>query len=208
MTISSTDPFPQLDDLPPLHLDSESDDVSDARRRAAEEGRRAGFAQGLFEGRAHGEAEARDEVSARAGQLLVALAEAAQDLRAHVAGARLAAGNEVVDLALQIAEAVVGRHLDLDLVGGRDALARAVAGAPGREPVVARLHPDDVASLGDVAEITQGREVTVSADPMLRRGDCVVDIGPTRVDACLSTSFDRVRAVLLGESDLVTEELS
>ncbi len=201
MTISSTDPFPHLDELPPLHLGEESDDVVQARRRASEEGRRAGFAQGQFEGRARGEAEARAEVEARAQPLLASLERAAHDLRAHVADAQLAAGTEVVELALQIAEAVVGRQLELDLVGGRDALARAVAGTPGRDAVVARLHPDDVAVLGDVSGITQGRVVSVTADPMLRRGDCVIDMGPTRVDACLATSFDRVRTVLLGAAD-------
>ena len=116
-------------------------------------------------------------------------------------------GAEVVELALQIAEAVVGRQLDLELIGGRDALARAVAGTPGRDAVVARLHPEDIAGLGDVSEITQGRAVTLTADPMIRRGDCVIDMGPTRVDACLATSFDRVRSVLLGDTDLGPEGL-
>jgi flagellar assembly protein FliH len=202
------DPFPLLEELPPLlPLDDPAALAADRRRRsleeaAAAEGRRAGFERGLFEGRAHGEFEARQAVEGRVAELVDRTERALVALRDEVDAGRANVSGEVVDLALRIAEAVVGRAIDLDQVGGRDALIRALALAPDRGDLTARLHPEDAASIGDVAELVAGRELTVVSDPMLRRGDCVLDIGSTRVDATLAGAFERVREVLLPAMDV------
>jgi len=100
----------------------------------------------------------------------------------------------VVELALGVARAVLDRELAVSVDPGAEALARALALAPGAAPAVARLHPDDLAALQQTD--ASGREVTLVADPAVERGGCVVDSGGRRVDAQLGSALERVAAVL------------
>src|SRR5437773_1636371 len=95
--------------------------------------------------------------------------------------------------AVDLAAAVVGRELQLSASPGSDALARALALVPAGCAAVARLHPDDVASVGDLSGA-----VTVIADPAVEPGGCILEVGDSRIDAQLGSALDRVRAALMG----------
>jgi flagellar assembly protein FliH len=162
-------------------------------RRGYDEGFRAGRAEGLAAGRAGAAAEIAG-VTARLEALARSLAEAAEDLRRRQALELTGLEDALARTALDLAAAVVGRELQLSATPGADALARALALVPAGSVAVARLHPDDVASVGDVPAA-----LTMIPDPAIEPGGCILEVGDSRIDAQLGPALDRVRAALLGD---------
>jgi flagellar assembly protein FliH len=106
----------------------------------------------------------------------------------------------VIGFALEVAEQLIGHELAAATEPGRDALARAIAVAPDRGALVARLNPADVAGLESVEDLAPGREVAIVADASVQPGGCVLDVGACRIDAQLGPALDRVRGVLGGRA--------
>jgi len=218
VTTLSIDPFPLLDDLPlpSMTRSAEHDALDGLRRQAVLEGRRSGFEEGRLEGRARGAAEARAELGAQIDALGLSIRDAAERVCSSVAGHNAETGHAVIELALEIAELVVGREVAAASDPGRDALVRAVAVAPDRGDILARLHPDDLAVLragddaddpGRFTDLTGGRAMTLVADPTVGPGGCVLDVSGSRVDARVASALDRVRAVLVGPTEAPAEPL-
>ena len=93
---------------------------------------------------------------------------------------------------------LVGHSIAHNTESGRAALRRALQLSPPGCPVTARLHPDDCATLGSVADLDEyaNRSVNIIEDPALQRGDCVVDADATRIDARIAPALDRLREVI------------
>jgi flagellar assembly protein FliH len=109
--------------------------------------------------------------------------------------------DELLDTALTLAEDVLGHDVRWSPSAGQDALRRALA-VLGDDVAtfVARLHPDDVESLG-ASPGPAGASFEVVADPTVGRGGCIVEAGAARVDARLGAAMARVRAALSAEVD-------
>src|SRR2546423_10135202 len=172
--------------------------VDPARARVEQQrGYDDGFQAGLAEGRAAGQAAAAAEsatVITHLEALGRSLVEAAEDLRRRQALELTGLEDVLARTALDLAAAVVGRELQLSAAPGADALARALALVPAGSAAMARLHPDDVASVGD-----RPGGLTVIPDPAIERGGCILEVGDSRIDAQLGSALDRVRAALFGE---------
>ena len=67
---------------------------------------------------------------------------------------------------------------------------------PTDVPVSVVVHPLDLASLGDLETLTDGRQVRIVTDPDIEPGSCIADGGASHVDASLAAAIDRVRQVL------------
>lgn len=183
-----------------------------AGRRAVDpavvaEAQATGYTAGYEVGRTDGYEAGRLEALAEAAGSSAAFAQAAAAALAALSGAATALQERearslaevedgVLSAAFDLATALLGRELELAANPGRDALARALTAAPDAGAVIARLHPEDLATLGDHADLTPGRDVTLVADPAVERGGCVLDIGESRIDAQLSTALLRVKDVL------------
>jgi flagellar assembly protein FliH len=210
-------PFRAVTDLPVVESDAHSgrnltlDPIRKAAWVAGErEGRAAGHAAGYEAGHAAGRAaghaegvragttEAREATAATVERAVAALGAAVDDLARRDAVALTDIEGQVVDLALELAAAVLQREVAASDDPGRDALARALALAPDRGPVLARLHPDDLAALGDDAVEVEapGRDVRLVADPAVDPGGCRLEVGPCRVDATITAALARAREVL------------
>jgi flagellar assembly protein FliH len=186
VTISSTDPFPLLEELlGPAPTDQPSDD-----------GRASGYEAGLFEGRER----ARAEYSQRIGSLLAVIDERVEAAVAQVTASWTRTAGDAVELGLAVAEAILGRELVVATDPGRDALERALRATPPLDAVLrVHLHPEDADLLDlDRRPLHEPRSIMVVPDPTLRRGDCRVATEHGDVDATVAAALDRVRAVLGG----------
>lgn len=186
--------------------------VATARRQAmdegAAEGRRAGYAAGLAvaEAEAHVAAQqvaqsaaaAEAQRDAQLATALTVLMDAAEAFRQRESTSLAEIEHVVTDLALGVARAVLDRELAVSDNPGREALVRALALAPADCPATVRLHPTDVAALGDVEALAAGRRLTMVPDPSVEPGGCVVDAAGRQVDAQIGPALERVAAALSG----------
>jgi flagellar assembly protein FliH len=162
---------------------------------ARQEGYTTGFEEGYGAGYTSGIEDARRHVKLL-GQLVERLGREADGFAARETTARVQLEDQVVGVAMQIAEVIVGHELAQPDGRGRDAIARALALAPAHGDATARLHPADIAVLGDAGTVAPGRMLTIVADPSLTPGDCVVDVASCRIDARISAALERAREVL------------
>jgi flagellar assembly protein FliH len=173
-----------------------------------EAGRAQGFAAGWADGRrgslegvaASHQAQLRafDEQSRRvvAGQqsASAALSTMLRNVEGSVQQLNEALAAQAVELALQIAEAVLGRELTTIDDPAADAIRRAVSEVPVDVSLTVRLHPSDRAGLDD--SVLADRMVSYVSDASLSRGDAVVETETGLVDARVGLALARVREVL------------
>lgn len=181
----------------PVELADE--DPAEMARLAREEAARSGYQDGFAAGRQDAMLAAQAEAAAAAQAAATALQ--AFDAATAALGARQTitvadVEQQIVELAMSIAEAVVQRELIAAATPGHDALVRALALAPERVDAVARLHPEDLQTVGDLTMLTADRDITLIGDPSVERGGCLLDVGACRIDAQISPALDRVRKSL------------
>lgn len=180
----------------------------------AERSRRAaaaqGYAKGWAEGRRAGEAKSRteaeeaarrrqelDEENRRQQMLgLGALDAASRELRARLDEACAAVESHVVEAAVQIAEAILGRELAVGEETGADAVRRVLTLLPTDVTVFTlRMNPADLAALD--SDVLVEHTVTLVADATVERGGAVAETDTMVIDATVSAALARVREVLL-----------
>jgi flagellar assembly protein FliH len=176
---------------PPVEVDP-AQAAADARR-GYDAGFEAGFAEGISAGRAAAAAETAAAL-AHLEALGRSLAEAAEELRRHRALDLAGLEDALARTAVDLASAIIGRELEVAASPGADALARALGLVPAGCVAVARVHPGDCDTVG---ELPGG--VTVIADPAIEPGGCILEVGDSRIDAQLGPALDRVRSALLGD---------
>ncbi|MEX0846614.1 MAG: FliH/SctL family protein [Ilumatobacteraceae bacterium] len=167
--------------------------------------RSAAEASALAEARDAGRAEARAELqatlvahdSARAGMERASLALAgALDQIEHIdLGTLHDFEQQILTLAVSIAEEIVGREVDRgdDVILG--SVRRALSMTPDRGAVVLRVNTADFAAVLESAALMghRGGEVQVVADGGVSPGGCIAEVGALRVDAQLESAFERMR---------------
>lgn len=177
--------------------------------RSHQAARAQGYAQGWAEGRRLALAQAAEAAEAdRAAReadrrtrhaeqsaLLAALDSALAQLATRTAEAVAEVAGDAVELALTLAEAVVGRELATAVDPGADALRRALRVIDPAVTTTVRLHPADRATLDP--QLLAGRDVVLVDDPGLARGDAVAETPETLVDATIGAALERVREVLI-----------
>lgn len=120
-----------------------------------------------------------------------------------------ALADTVLELALDLAGAVLDRELSLTASPALDAVQRALRPLDPDQPVTVRVHPEDLSVLqGDDLKRTGGpaeapsvsfaSSVRFTADPTLQPGDAVAVQGDTEVDARLRASVSRALEALVG----------
>ncbi|MGC8625991.1 MAG: FliH/SctL family protein [Acidimicrobiales bacterium] len=180
--------------------------------RGYEKGYMAGYAEGARRAEAERAADLANHkaayaaIQARATTFLDrAVAAIAKELT-RLENESVVVTDELVEMAFQLAEAVLGAELKLRpqraLEAAADALRRLPLG-----PALVRVHPDDEALLraspSALPSIRAGGEVTVLADPEVERGSCIVTSGATTLDARVSQAMARARQVFyrLGDGE-------
>ena len=163
-----------------------------------EEARRAGWEQGLSEGRQAARGELRlqaDRLQHLIEQLAAPLAQAGQDVQ-----------DELVQLAMAIARQVVLRELGTQPEQIRDVVTQAIAALPsGNRHLRIHLHPEDAHLLTEHLDAHEVASWKIIEDATLSRGGCLVDTGATRIDARLETRMNDILAGLSSHAPVSAE---
>ncbi|MFC0486982.1 FliH/SctL family protein, partial [Sinomonas atrocyanea] len=142
---------------------------------------------------------------ARAEAAVAVLAAAARALEARTAPVLAEAESQIAAAALAVAEAAIGRELGDAPGGARAALARALSAPDAAAVLAVRLHPADLALLGEAAGSVPA-SVSLEPDPSLARGDAVAVYPDGELDARIGTALARAAAALTGSDDLARAE--
>ncbi len=155
--------------------------------------REAARQEGLEAGRRAARAEATEAVQA--------LRAAAEALRAERDDVAAQAEEGAVELALAIAEQVLGAELQARPERVLDAVRGALRLIVERRRITVLVHPDDLglvrSLIGDVlGELGGVEHCDVQAERRVARGGALVSTDEGTVDATLATKLTRVREVL------------
>lgn len=171
-----------------------------------EAARAEGYQQGLAEAEADAAcsaAEERRRQLARMADAMCAAADAVVDGRQR---ATVEAQATVVQLAVDLAEAVVRRELAMGRQPAVEALRRAVSLVPSGEDLLVRVHPGDVVPADELQSLVPTAAVRVLADPAVEPGGCVVDAGACHVDAQIGPALARARQLLAALGPVKAQE--
>lgn len=164
----------------------------------------AGYAEGARQAQAERAADLASQKAAwaasqaQAASVLGQLSTATQRYLQEYGPREAALTEQVVQVAFDLAEAIVGCELrsqpDRALRVAQQVLMSLPTG-----PAMVRVHPDDEALLEGHTGLGNGAQmVTVVADPAVSRGGCIVTSGATRVDARVPEAIERARQAFLG----------
>ncbi len=172
--------------------------------------RASGYAAGWAEGRRAAADQAEQELDRlrlddarmrRAGRdrADAAISAAVEDWTRRTTPVLEELADVVVDAALDLAAAIIGRELSASArpETARLALRRALAPLlPGAE-VRVRMNPQDLAAIED-GTTQDGHLVKLVADPSLLSGDAIAEQDGATVDGRVASALARARAVALG----------
>jgi flagellar biosynthesis/type III secretory pathway protein FliH len=179
---------------PPEFLDTEHSTAEERLRAIAAEARRLGREQGYAEGLA--------EARARIEPALDAVVAAESQVRALEDEYLRRAERSAVDLALAIAEKVLGGAVAAEPRLVIDVVAGALLRTAVRHHLVIEVNPDDFELVRDAADglaarLGGVRRLDVISERRIGRGGCVVRTEEGEIDARLDSQLDRVREVML-----------
>lgn len=160
--------------------------------QAVKEDHQAGFDAGYAEGLAQAQADvaaATEDATNRVRRALAALNEAVVSFDQRQTVALADVEDAIVAGAFALARTILQRELICAQDPGADALARALQLLPDRGSAVARLHPDDAATLNMQRLECGNRQLVFIADPNVEIGGCVIECGEMSIDAQLSSAL-------------------
>lgn len=170
-------------------------ELEEAREAAREAGFEQGQSEGMTLGLQQGRQQMQQQMDQRLAELSATLDNVLDEIDERTRQATVDIADQVTDLSLEIARAVLGHEVALAVDPGADAITRCLELAPASGDVVARLHPADLAQLGEVTALAN-RKLSVTADPSLARGDAVITVDDATIDARLNESLRRVAEAL------------
>jgi len=127
---------------------------------------------------------------------------AADLLAAHAVAARIReeTKDDVIELALIIAEKVIGKMVALDPTVLDSIYQKALAAGRELPNATLTVHPDDRAAAA-VVGLAKAYRVDVVDDPEVGRGGCSVRGGGVMVDATLDGVLKALKAAMKGTTD-------
>jgi flagellar assembly protein FliH len=156
---------------------------------ARERGHAAGLAAGL------------EEAQVRLAPAASALAEAVTAVAAEQEEFLIRAERAAVDLALRLAEKIVGASIDADPEAVLGVIAGSLRRATVRDHLVLEVNPDDFELVHDLADelaarVGGVRRLDVVAERRVTRGGCVVRTEEGEIDARIEQQLERAREVV------------
>ncbi len=184
----------------------------------AEQLRQAAYQQAKEQARQDALKEADAEINRRAAELaeqkarenlqtlVPAMQQAAEKLQREYQAWLGRWEESAVRLSVAIAERILKHQLDVDPQTSSRLISEALRLISRVDRLTIRLHPDDVAALGDqpeqfVSTVAHAGQVHVVPDPEVGRGGCVIETQTGSVDARIETLLERIVQELLQQTD-------
>jgi flagellar assembly protein FliH len=192
-----------LGDLEQLAPSPSLDPVAAARavvaaaRAEADELRCTAVEEGRAEGLRLGREAAADELTPAAA----ALEQAVEQVRTLQAGIVDSAEARAAELALAIAEKVVGGALEIEPERVVDVVRGALRGLLDGDRIVVCVHPDDVEIVRTAGLGSLEAHLEVHGERRIARGGALVRTAVGEVDAQIDSKLDAVRALVAAELD-------
>ena len=156
-----------------------------------EEGRKQGHAEGFEAGKAEGLAAAKAEVD----QQLQLMRQLFDNLRAPLTEQQNAIEHQLVQLVVQLGEAVIHHTITTESEVIQSAIREALELIPADSgKLIIQIHPSEYPILQPLLE---NDECELVPDASVTAGGCVVVSGSCRVDAQLETRFKQIADQLL-----------
>jgi flagellar assembly protein FliH len=133
-------------------------------------------------------------LQARTDHTLAALATAVTAVQQSTLPVLEDSQDVLLQAALELAEAVIGRELTDSAAAARAAVNRVLAQAGTAGPLTVRMNPADLAVLGEAGGLPDA--LRFQADPTLAQGDAVADFEHGFLDARIGTALQRARQAL------------
>lgn len=171
------------------------DEITHIHEQARQEGLALGRSEGYTEGLAEGRAQAAQEAER--------LRSLAQAFSAEVARADESISHSVLELALDLARAMLKATLAVRPEAVLPVVRETINCLPGmKQPGLLVLHPEDAAlvrsHMGDELEKSGWK---IAEDAHMERGGCRVETPSNEIDATTPTRWQRIAAALGKQSD-------
>lgn len=178
---------------------SEAEEIT---RNAAPEGRAQGIAAGRIEGERLGRADAIKQVSDQLAQLMRRWTDAIDRWERERAAMMLAAREDVIALAIEIARNVVHRRIEVDPSLVVDQVESALAMVARPTSLRIAVHPADRALVEEalpaiVVRFADAASIALVEREDVERGGCIVSTAGGEIDANISTQIERLAESLL-----------
>jgi flagellar assembly protein FliH len=164
-----------------------------------EEARQAGYAEGHAQGHAAGLAAGRTEATQETNHLR----QIAESFGNAVAHANDAIAQDLLNLALDIAQAMLKTSLDIKPELVLPVISEAIRYLPNvQQPAALYLHPQDT----NIVRQHMGAELEksgwrIAEDMNVTRGGCRVETASNQIDASIETRWQRIAEALGKESN-------
>ena len=176
-------------------------------KEAFDAGRVEGLEQGRSEGRQQGYDAALEEASRQFEELQGNWQRTLQRLNIDHETLLREAKDDVLTLAVRLAELLIHRAIDLDPTVIADQLRQALCHVLSRVEVTVKINPDDRLTLEKImpqftAAPSQFQAVHLVDDASVARGGCLVQHGQGGIDATIDTQLERIIAQLMPDADV------
>lgn len=176
--------------------------IESAAAIGEKQGHDEGYKRGLSEGRDEGREEARQAHGKEIQQLIARWTQAVNAWESARRDLLLEAREDVISLAIALAERVTHRQIAAQPELIADQVAEVLSLVSRRSKAVVRINPADRAILSDVLEEIVARidscaEATIVTDASIERGGCIVSTDGGQIDASIRTQFERLAEMLL-----------
>lgn len=161
--------------------------------------RAKGHAEGLAEGRAAGLAQGRAEAGTETQRLQQIVAAFGQE----VARADEVIGQQLLELALDLAKAMLKSALAVRPELVLPVITEAINYLPAlQQPAVLFLHPDDALLVRNhIGDDLQKSGWRLAEEPHMERGGCRVETASNQIDASAGTRWQRIATALGKDSE-------
>lgn len=183
--------------------------VAGAKQIGHAEGRAAGHAEGLVAGREEGRKAAVAECTKKIESLAATWNDGLSKFNSQREELANQCRQDVLNLALEIAQRVTRRAIEVDAKSVETALETAVSLVMRPTRAKIRVNPIDEQVSRDLmprllATFDRVKHVEITGDESIERGGCILQAeGGASIDATVSTQLDRIVEALLPRSEAV-----